>query len=406
MGVTSYEENGKIFWQAYVHVVSKKNRKIRHQKRVMQLGSKDEAEKIYKREYQYACIRVARRENEGSTWGEVVEKWELYYTFYPTRKLKPGTIRDYVARAYNWTKPWFKKPASTLGFADGAELFALARAEGASVLLQYQIKIAIKTIYIWGIEHGHIVGKDKSPVHTVELDRKPEGGMPEILTRDQVILFLERSEAKEHPWFPIWKFDLYTGLRAGEIRGLRLEDIDIVPREKALILDGLDPRDRHYGIIRVHRAWCKQQKKFGPTKANYWRNVPVSGELYWFLQSYLPTADFGKDEHGTLVFEDFQDLKRGSQAKVMRTFCESEGIKSIKFHTLRACFATHLIQVGVPSTTVMKIGGWKDLETMQIYIRLAGIDEAGATEGLSFKSKAIEREVELPKNVVNLFGKR
>ena len=56
----------------------------------------------------------------------------------------------------------------------------------------------------------------------------------------------------------------------------------------------------------------------------------------------------------------------------------------MRFHTLRACFATQLIATGVPATVVMKIAGWKDLKTMQRYVRLAGIDEAGATEGLSF----------------------
>ena len=406
MGVTSYEENGQIYWQAYVNIVSKKNRKIREQKRVPELASEDEAEKTYKREYQHACIRLARRENEGSTWGEVVEKWAHYYTVFPSRKMKTGTVRDYVARANNWTKSWLKKPASTLGFADGAEIFTLARAEGASINLQYQLKIAIKAIYSWGIEHGHIVGKDKTPVHAVELERKPEGGMQEILTRDQVIQFLEQAEAKEHPWFFIWKVALYTGMRAGELRGLRLEDVDLVPRETALGLDRSDAANKNYGNIRVHRAWVKKEQKFGPTKAHYWRNVPVSSELYWFLQSCLPTINFGKDENGTLVFEDFHDLKRGAQAKVIRAFCDSEGLKSIKFHTLRACFATHLIQAGVPATTVMKIGGWKDLETMQIYIRLAGIEEAGATEKLSFKSKAIQAPTKLPKNVVNLFGAR
>lgn len=406
MGVSSYELEGKIYWQAYVNVVSKKNRKIREQKRINELASKEEAEKLFKREYQSACIKLARRENEGATWGEVVGKWEHYYTLFPTRKLKAGTIRDYVARANNWTGSWLNKPASTLGFADGAEVFTLAKAESASVNLQYQIKIAINVIYSWGIEHGHIVGKDKTPVHAVELDRKPEGGLPEILTRDQVVLFLERAEAKAHPWFPIWKFNLYTGMRAGELRGLRLEDIDLVPKETAQALDISQAETKNYGIIRVHRAWVKKEQIFGPTKGQYWRNVPVSSELYWYLQSYLPHIDFGKDENGTLVFEDFHDLKRGSQAKVIRTFCETEGLMSIKFHTMRACFATHLIQAGVPSTTVMKIGGWKDLETMQIYIRLAGIEEAGATEKLSFKSKAIEAPVELPKNVVSMFSRR
>jgi integrase len=195
-------------------------------------------------------------------------------------------------------------------------------------------------------------------------------------------------------------------MRAGELRGLRLEDIDLVPRETALALDKSAEVQKNYGLIRVHRAWSQSTKKFGSTKGGYWRTVPVSSELYWFLQSYLPDINWGKDEHGTLVFEDFKELKRGMQAKVLRAFCETHGLKSIKFHTLRACFATHLIQAGVPASTVMKIGGWQDLETMQIYIRMAGIEEAGATEKLSFKSKAIQTPMALPKNVVNLFGAR
>ncbi len=74
----------------------------------------------------------------------------------------------------------------------------------------------------------------------------------------------------------------------------------------------------------------------------------------------------------------------GMQAQELRKFCLLTGLTSIKFHMLRACFATQLIHQGTPAIQVQKICGWKDLKTMQRYIRLAGVEIEGATEGLSF----------------------
>ncbi len=55
---------------------------------------------------------------------------------------------------------------------------------------------------------------------------------------------------------------------------------------------------------------------------------------------------------------------------------------------------------GVAPAVVMKIAGWKDLKTMQRYIRLAGVEVKGATNGLKLLP-----EVEVMATVVNLFQK-
>ncbi|MCB0361141.1 MAG: tyrosine-type recombinase/integrase [Bdellovibrionales bacterium] len=74
------------------------------------------------------------------------------------------------------------------------------------------------------------------------------------------------------------------------------------------------------------------------------------------------------------VLPRFQSWKDGRQAEILREFCQGAGIPSVKFHTIRACFATQLIRDGIAPAVVMKVSGWKDLKTMRHYIRLAGIE--------------------------------
>ena len=94
------------------------------------------------------------------------------------------------------------------------------------------------------------------------------------------------------------------------------------------------------------------------------------------------------------VLPRLKSWRSGDQARELRSFCRSIGLPEIKFHTLRACFATQLIGSGIEPVKVMKICGWKDLKTLAVYLRLAGIDEQGATDELNFLPKLSgEKEV-------------
>ena len=185
---------------------------------------------------------------------------------------------------------------------------------------------------------------------------------PEILNLTEIRTFLYEAKARNHEWYPVWATALLTGMRSGELFALEWNDVDFENK-----------------LVRVKKSFNKRTNEIKSTKAGYWRNVPISNELNNLLVEL-------KSLNGstTWVLPRLSEWLRGEQAKPLRHFLKEIGLPSVKFHTLRACFATQLLADGVETAKVMKIGGWKDLKTMQIYMRLAGVDEKGATEGLRF----------------------
>ena len=83
---------------------------------------------------------------------------------------------------------------------------------------------------------------------------------------------------------------------------------------------------------------------------------------------------------------------------LLRMFLCGLGLPAIRFHDLRATWATLLLSKGVEPIKVMIMGGWKDLKTMQIYVRKAGVDIAGATDCLDFHngSPKLKQEAQPP----------
>lgn len=399
MAVSKYEKDGKTFWQAYVGFQSTKNPRVRVQKRARGIESERQAHIEEKRLIKELSEQLTKEEAKGATWLEIVERWVRQQELYPTKRLARTTVKDYEAVLRNWTKPWLNRLASDLNRSDGREVIRFAQESGRSDRFCRGLKYTINMVFAWGIEERFITGVHQSPVYGLELESNREEKKPEILSREEIRSLLKKAQEQSHPWYPIWVSAVLTGCRSGELHQLKKSDVEVISREEAIEQDQKPFDKKRYGFIRVRRSWNTRFKESGPTKAGYWRTVPVSSDFYWFL---IHDLKLEQKKPADYLLERHWEWDKGEQAKILRGFCIANGLPSVKFHTLRACFATQLISTGIPATVVMKICGWRDLKTMQRYIRLAGVDEAGATESLKF----IPTEEAVMEKVVNMYDHR
>ncbi|MGK5082054.1 hypothetical protein WDW37_02020 [Bdellovibrionota bacterium FG-1] len=192
-------------------------------------------------------------------------------------------------------------------------------------------------IYSWGIEERIINGVHQSPTFGLEVEPDREEKRPEILTVVEIRDLLRKAKEQNHPWYPIWVGAIFTGCRSGELHQLKRSDLEVIPRELAIEEDQKPFDKRRYGFLRVRHSWNTRLKQAGPTKAGYWRNVPVSSEFYWFMIHELRIENRKPEEY---LFPRFSDWNKGEQARILRGFCIANRIPSVKFHALRACFAT------------------------------------------------------------------
>ncbi len=406
MSIRAYKHDGKTYYRVYVCVQSKILPRVRKQaernfdRNGERFSSYSAALSEERRLLRELNEEVSRLEGRGYLWLEIIDFWESHHLKFPGRRYVKSTVLDHAQLLRNWTPDWQSRSALEIERGDVRRVLRHANDQGKSVRFQKNLKNTINVVFVWAMEEQYIRGLQQSPTRGVEVEGRAEEQRPDILTQEQVRVLLREGRHRDHPWYPVWVMAAHTGCRNGELYGLRHEDCSLIPKEAALLQDKKPAHERNYGSITVERSWNPRERQYRCTKGKTWRTIPVSGELFWFLQS-LKAQDFGADEFGQFLLPRLTGWP-GSQAGILRQFCKEIGIPSICFHALRACFATHLLQLGVPSIKVMKIGGWKDLKTMERYTRLAGVDVLGATEGLAI----IPTDSGVMENVVNLYSFR
>jgi len=380
MAIKQYEKDGTAFWKVYVNLRSKVDPSIRVQKHLLDFKSEAAARSEEKRLIKLLTEKLVQEEGRGSQWEYLIDRWEETMKEDQFCRISPLSIGDYAGMMKLWTKEWFKRPTSEITKADVRDVIKEMDFRGKSSNYQRKMKNAINLVFTWAIEEKYLRDVQESPAYGVQVRDRKEDKPPEIFNLDQIRKLLFEAKRLDHPWYPVWAMALLTGMRSGELHALLWTDVDIETRR-----------------LTVSRSYNNRAKIVKSTKGAYWRNVPISGELYQLLLELKASA--GKREH---VLPRFWEWEKGDQARVLRTFCKGVGLPSVRFHTLRACFATQLLAHNIAPARLMKICGWKDLKTMERYVRLAGIDESGATECL----QVLSSDAEVMGKVVHLFDPR
>ncbi len=141
---------------------------------------------------------------------------------------------------------------------------------------------------------------------------------------------------------------LYTGLRIGEICGLKWSDIDL---EKS--------------ILTVRRTVQRIRTSIHETKLivdtpksrTSQRSIPIPAFLIDILRKFRKCDDFYILSGSTKVTEPRTMQRR------FKTILKKAGLPSINYHSLRHMFATNCIQLGFDVKTLSEILGHASVET-------------------------------------------
>jgi integrase/recombinase XerD len=171
---------------------------------------------------------------------------------------------------------------------------------------------------------------------------KPARPLPKIISHAQVDRLLAAPPAGPHQLRDVAILELLyaAGVRASELCDLELGAVDLVAR-----------------CVRVMGKGSKE------------RVVPFGERARATLEQYLASAPPRVAGHGRVfVSRTGRPLDRVALYKLVRRHARAAGLPSnVTPHTMRHCFASHLVAGGADLRVVQELLGHSDVATTQVY---------------------------------------
>ncbi len=229
------------------------------------------------------------------------------------------------------------RPAHIEGF-----LLSL-RQEGLSVASVSRALAAVKMFCRYLVMEGYI---EHDPAASVDIPKKWRR-LPTVLDSDAVRILLESPDEARDPHAirdrTILMLLYATGMRASELTGLRVDDVNF-----------------NLGIVRVLGKGGKE--RIIPLAE------PAQEAIRLYMRSGRPRVLRETDEPVLLLSRTGRPLGREQIFRLVRKYVRRAGGRGrVSPHTLRHCFATHLLSRGADLRSVQEMLGHADIATTQIY---------------------------------------
>ena len=315
--------------------------------------------KLHQRIEQYADVELT--EDSRMTLSAWLDHW---LSDYMAGTIRDGTLRSYKMYAANYVNPYIgDKTISQITSLDIQKLYTKLRKQGrihahpnygnqladatinrVHCMLHLAMKIAVRE---------HLI--PKNPLDGV-VNPKPNYKAKQILNEEQLNIFLAAID-KDEVWRDFFYTELTTGLRRGEICGLRWQDFD------------------ENGTLKIVRSVSikggGELSVDFPKTPNSIRTITLPSSTVERLkerkQSALTEWIFPNPLHPE------NPMKPNSAYNRMKQILKDENLPAIRFHDLRHTFATHALASGVDAKTLSGILGHTNASfTLDTYTHVTG----------------------------------
>lgn len=225
----------------------------------------------------------------------------------------------------------------------------------------YQTRITLYCMFSDAVENEVIL---KNPVtkQGCKCNFGKEPKKVRALTLDEQKKFLE--VAKNSSNYNQFAFILQTGLRTGELIGLKWSDIDF------------DKKVMHIQRSMEYRYSVGEWKIGEPKSKSGYRDVPLTEEAITILKNQKEKLKSIKIIN--IQFKDFvflcrkgEPTKNSAYDSTLFKLCDKAGIDRFSMHVLRHTYATRAIEGGIRPKTLQMILGHSNVGiTMNLYVHV------------------------------------